>query len=58
MQAKVVGLLVIVIASIFMLKQHTIVDALAGLTVAAIALTLSSRFKVFRRSAAAPQEVR
>jgi hypothetical protein len=40
MQARVVGLLVIVIASIFMLKQHTIVDALAGLTVAAIALTL------------------
>jgi membrane-associated phospholipid phosphatase len=58
MQAKVVGLLVIVIASVLMLKQHTIVDALAGLTVAAIALTLPARFKLFRRSAAAPQEVR
>jgi membrane-associated phospholipid phosphatase len=58
MQAKVVGLLVIVIASVLMLKQHTIIDALAGLTVAAIALTLSARFKVFRGSAAAPQEAR
>jgi membrane-associated phospholipid phosphatase len=58
MQAKAVGLLVIVIASVLMLKQHTILDALAGLTVAAIALTLSARFKLFRRSAAAPQEVR
>jgi hypothetical protein len=54
MQAKIAGLLVIVIASVLMLKQHTIVDALAGLTGAAIALTLSVRVKVFRRKPAAP----
>lgn len=54
MQAGVTGLLVIMIASVFMLKQHTIADALAGLAVAAIALTLSARFKAFLHKPAAP----
>jgi membrane-associated phospholipid phosphatase len=58
MQAAILGLLVIVIASVLMLKQHTIADALAGLTLAAIVLILSARFKVFQRSAAAPDGVR
>jgi hypothetical protein len=58
MQVVTAGLLVIGVGSVFLLKQHTIVDALAGLTIAAIALTLSACFKVFRRSAAAPQGVR
>jgi membrane-associated phospholipid phosphatase len=47
-QAFFGGLLVIVTASVLVLKQHAIIDVLAGLAVAAIALVLSPCIRVLQ----------
>lgn len=52
-RATIWSLLVVVVASVLVLKQHTIADAAAGLIVAFAAYSLVERFKTRRRTAAA-----
>lgn len=52
-QAPAFGLLMMVIVSVCISKQHTIVDAVAGLIVALAAFNLSGRLKGLQRAAAA-----
>lgn len=47
------SLLVVVVMSVLVLKQHTIVDAVAGLIAAFAAYSLAERFNAHRRTAAA-----